>query len=58
MLFEEPDIVIMPTGPGYYALTRHADIVEASRRPQDFCSGKGATSIPDMPTTCTSSSAR
>jgi len=47
--FEEPDIVIMPQGPGYYALTRHADIVEASRRPQDFCSGKGAISIPDMP---------
>lgn len=47
--FEEPDIVIVPQGPGYYALTRHADIVEASRRPQDFCSGKGAISIPDMP---------
>ena len=49
VLFEEPEIVIMPQGPGYYALTRHADIVEASRRPQDFCSGKGAISIPDMP---------
>ncbi len=47
--FEEPDIIIAPRGPGYYALTRHADIVEASRRPQDFCSGKGAISIPDMP---------
>ncbi|MFI0355636.1 cytochrome P450 [Actinomadura sp. 9N407] len=49
VLFEEPDIVIVPQGPGYYALTRHADVVEASRRPQDFCSGKGAISIPDMP---------
>ncbi|GAA1832121.1 cytochrome P450 [Actinomadura chokoriensis] len=47
--FEEPDIVIAPRGPGYYALTRHADIIEASRRPQDFCSGRGAISIPDMP---------
>ncbi|MFI0370894.1 cytochrome P450 [Actinomadura sp. 1N219] len=47
--FEEPDIVIVPPGPGYYALTRHADVVEASRRPEDFCSGKGATSIWDMP---------
>ncbi|WP_067458799.1 cytochrome P450 [Actinomadura macra] len=47
--FEEPDVVIVPQGPGYYALTRHADVVEASRRPQDFCSGKGAISIPDMP---------
>ncbi|GAA4389936.1 cytochrome P450 [Actinomadura sp. NPDC048032] len=47
--YEEPDIVIAPQGPGYYALTRHADVVEASRRPQDFCSGRGAISIPDMP---------
>ncbi|MFG2004606.1 cytochrome P450 [Spirillospora sp. NPDC048911] len=47
--FEEPDVVIVPRGPGYYALTRHADVVEASRRPQDFCSGRGATNIPDMP---------
>ncbi|GAA1894132.1 cytochrome P450 [Actinomadura bangladeshensis] len=47
--FEEPDIIIAPRGPGYYALTRHADIIEASRRPQDFCSGRGAISIPDMP---------
>ncbi|MFB4317899.1 cytochrome P450 [Actinomadura sp. 21ATH] len=47
--FEEPDVVIVPRGPGYYALTRHADVVEASRRPQDFCSGKGAIAIPDMP---------
>ncbi|GAA3926877.1 cytochrome P450 [Actinomadura viridis] len=47
--FEEPDVVIVPQGPGYYALTRHADVVEASRRPQDFCSGKGTINIPDMP---------
>ncbi|MFD0684965.1 cytochrome P450 [Actinomadura fibrosa] len=47
--YEEPEVVIVPQGPGYYALTRHADVVEASRRPQDFCSGRGAISIPDMP---------
>ncbi|MFB9831574.1 cytochrome P450 [Actinoallomurus acaciae] len=47
--FREPEQTIMPTGPGYYALVRHADIVEASRRPQDFCSGKGAINITDMP---------
>ncbi|GLY89823.1 cytochrome P450 [Actinoallomurus iriomotensis] len=47
--FREPEQSIMPTGPGYYALVRHADIVEASRRPQDFCSGKGAINITDMP---------
>ena len=38
----------MPHGPGYYALTRHADVVEASRHPELFCSGKG-TNIGDLP---------
>jgi cytochrome P450 len=47
--FREPEQTIMPAGPGYYALVKHADIVEASRRPQDFCSGKGAINITDMP---------
>ena len=47
--FEEPKIEIMPQGPGYKALVTHADVVEASRRPLDFCSGKGSISIPDMP---------
>jgi cytochrome P450 len=28
---------------------RMAEVLEISRRPQDFCSGKGAVSIPDMP---------
>jgi methyl-branched lipid omega-hydroxylase len=28
---------------------RYAEVVEISRRPKDFCSGKGAVSIPDMP---------
>jgi cytochrome P450 len=47
--FEEQDIKIVPRGPGYYALVKHADVIEASRRPADFCSGKGAVNIPDMP---------
>jgi cytochrome P450 len=47
--FDEPEL-IFPAGPGYYALVRHADVVEASRNPEVFCSGKGATSIPDLPT--------
>jgi methyl-branched lipid omega-hydroxylase len=33
----------------FYAVTAYDEIVEISRRPQDFCSGKGATTIPDMP---------
>lgn len=33
----------------FYAVTRYDDVVEISRRPKDFCSGRGAVSIPDMP---------
>ena len=33
----------------YYAVTRFAELTEVSRRSQDFCSGQGSTSIPDMP---------
>ena len=33
----------------FYAVTRHSDIIEISRRAADFCSGRGATNIPDMP---------
>jgi len=48
--FEEPDLPFLPKGPGYFAITRYADILEISRQPEIFCSGQGATSIPDMPT--------
>ena len=52
--FEEPEIpealtYVIPKGPGYYALTRHAHISEASRHPEIFQSGQGATSMMDMP---------
>ncbi len=40
----------LPKGPGYYAITRHADILEMSKRPDAFSSAQGATSIPDLPT--------
>lgn len=33
----------------FYGVTRYADVVEISKRPHDFCSGKGAVSVPDMP---------
>ena len=39
-----PDVPFATSGAGYYALVRHADVVEASRNPDVFCSGKGATS--------------
>ena len=46
--YEEPEFMGQ-TGPGYYALVRHADVVAASRNPEVFCSGKGAISITDLP---------
>ncbi|GAT68328.1 cytochrome P450 [Planomonospora sp. ID91781] len=48
--YAEPEVSFAPRGPGYHALARHADILEASRNPEVFCSGDGgATNIPDMP---------
>jgi cytochrome P450 len=47
--FAEPETPFSEVGPGYYALVRHADIVEASRHPDVFSSARGATSIPDLP---------
>jgi cytochrome P450 len=38
----------VPLGPGYWALTRHADIWSVSRNPELFCSGRGSN-IGDMP---------
>jgi cytochrome P450 len=47
--FEEPLYSeTLPPGPGYYSLTRHADVLEASKHPTIFCSGRG-TNIGDMP---------
>ena len=52
--YEEPEIpealsYVIPKGKGYHALTRHADISQASRHPEIYESGRGATSIVDMP---------
>jgi len=48
--FAEPEVSFAETGPGYYALVRYADIVEASKHPEVFCSRRGATGIADLPT--------
>ena len=52
LFLPEPEIEdpqgLFPVGPGYWSLTKHADVVECSRRAADFCSGKG-TNIIDMP---------
>src|ERR1700678_1799396 len=47
--FAEPEVPFSEKGPGYYALVRYADVAEASRHPEVFCSGKGATNIVDLP---------
>ncbi|MEM9466533.1 MAG: cytochrome P450 [Actinomycetota bacterium] len=46
--FAEHETEYLAAGPGYYALTRHADIVAASRQADLFQSGAG-TNIPDLP---------
>jgi cytochrome P450 len=38
-----------PQEGGVYVLTKYRDIVDASRQPEIFCSGRGATSAFDMP---------
>jgi cytochrome P450 len=48
-VFDEPTIPGLPRGGGYRALTRYADVAEASRRPADLCSGRGALWINDLP---------
>jgi cytochrome P450 len=52
--FKEPPFFskvaqMLPKGPGYRAVTRHAHITEISRHPEIYRSGNGATSILDMP---------
>jgi methyl-branched lipid omega-hydroxylase len=48
VFFDEPDSPFPKSG-GYYALVRHTDVTEASRHPGVFCSGRGATQVPDVP---------
>ena len=48
-LFAEPETPFSEPGPGYYALVRHADVVEASKHADVFSSAAGATSVPDLP---------
>jgi cytochrome P450 len=47
--YAEPQGMMRPQGPGYYALTRMDDVVEASRRPRVFTSGRGATNVANLP---------
>ena len=40
--------VLVPAGPGFYSVVNHAEIVEASKNPDLFCSGSGSN-IADLP---------
>jgi cytochrome P450 len=46
--FAEPDVGL-PRGPGFWALTRLDDVVEAGRNAAVFTSGRGATNVIDLP---------
>jgi methyl-branched lipid omega-hydroxylase len=46
--FDEPTFPFLPPGPGYWALTRLADVTEASRNPAVFSSADGSV-LPDLP---------
>jgi cytochrome P450 len=48
-IFDNGSDLVHPTGRGYWAVTRHADVTEVTRNPDLFCSGKGALSIVDLP---------
>ena len=59
--YEEPEIpealsYVIPKGKGYYALTRHAHIAEASRHPEIFQSGTAPPPSSTCPRRCSTSS--
>ncbi|GAA1546053.1 methyl-branched lipid omega-hydroxylase Cyp124 [Actinomadura kijaniata] len=47
--FPELKLPFLGGGPGYWALVRHADVVEASRTPEVFSSEPCSNSIADLP---------
>ena len=46
--FSEPAFGMVPPGPGFWAVTRYDDVMQVSRNPERFISGRG-TNIPDLP---------
>jgi cytochrome P450 len=44
---DEPEVGVWPAGPGFWAVTRHADVRHVLRTPQDYSSALGATQIRD-----------
>ena len=56
--FPEPTFGMLPPGPGYWALTRFDDVVEASRTPKVFTSGPAPPTSPTCRRSSWSSSGR
>lgn len=48
---EEPEVALIGKGPGFWALTRYADILEVTRNPQTFSSSaaRGGVNLIDQP---------
>lgn len=46
---EEPEVPMLGKGPGFWAITRHADILEVSRNPAVYSSARGGVNIIDQP---------
>jgi methyl-branched lipid omega-hydroxylase len=47
--FDVPENPFTTESQGYYALVKHADVLEASRHAEIFSSARGATSLVDLP---------
>lgn len=47
--FTEPEVPGLVTGPGYWSLTRHADVLHVSRHPEIFSSARGGVNVIDQP---------
>lgn len=46
---EEPEVPLLGKGPGFWAITRHADVLEVSRSPETFSSARQGVNIIDQP---------
>jgi cytochrome P450 len=46
---EEPEVPLLGKGPGFWAVTRYADVLEVSRNPEAFSSGRGGVNMIDQP---------
>jgi cytochrome P450 len=47
--FKEPVVPGLMTGPGYWSITRHSDVLHISRNPELFSSARGGVNIIDQP---------